>query len=211
MDIDEKCIFTDSEFSSGRWSNPVWCFSRLGRTSTTLPDGTTVQIGGEHEDFYDPDFLIYNDVVVFAPGSTSEEPRFTIYGYPEDVFPPTDFHSATYVAGWKAIFVIGGTGAGMEGEEDENETRVNKLEIGTWKMHKVETTGEGPGNIWSHEARVEKDGREIWVTGGRERGVFETERYVRVGGESREVRVGVGEKWVLDLETRGWRHEGGDA
>ena len=43
---------------------PVWCFSRFGTSLTELPDGRFVQIGGEHEDFYDPDFCIYNDVTV---------------------------------------------------------------------------------------------------------------------------------------------------
>ncbi|MCJ1352046.1 MAG: hypothetical protein MMC33_002030 [Icmadophila ericetorum] len=43
---------------------PVWCFHRSGATVTVLPDGRHVYIAGEHEDSYDPDFCIYNDVVV---------------------------------------------------------------------------------------------------------------------------------------------------
>lgn len=43
------------------YGHPVWCFNRFGATRTKLPDGRTVCIGGEHEDFYDPDFYIYND------------------------------------------------------------------------------------------------------------------------------------------------------
>jgi len=42
------------------YPNPVWCFERSGATRTKLPDGRIVCIGGEHEDFYDPDFYIYN-------------------------------------------------------------------------------------------------------------------------------------------------------
>jgi hypothetical protein len=49
-----------SSFDAG----PCWCFRRFGQSKTQLPDGRTVLIGGEHEDFYDPDFYIYNDVVV---------------------------------------------------------------------------------------------------------------------------------------------------
>lgn len=41
-------------------ASPVWCFTRLGATRTKLPDGRVVCIGGEHEDYYDPDFFIYN-------------------------------------------------------------------------------------------------------------------------------------------------------
>ena len=31
------------------WGSPVWCDTRFGETETRLPDGTLVQIGGEHE------------------------------------------------------------------------------------------------------------------------------------------------------------------
>src|SRR5262249_22684232 len=73
-----------------RGTEPTWCFDRFGQTTTKLDDGRTIYIGGEHEDYYDPDFYIYNDVVVVAPDGT-----VAIYGYPRVVFPPTDFHSAT--------------------------------------------------------------------------------------------------------------------
>ncbi|HEU0201131.1 MAG TPA: ankyrin repeat domain-containing protein [Burkholderiaceae bacterium] len=43
-------------------TTPVWCAQRFGQSLTFLPDGRIVQIGGEHEDYYDPDFCIYNDV-----------------------------------------------------------------------------------------------------------------------------------------------------
>jgi hypothetical protein len=49
---------------------PVWCAQRLGQSMTILPDGRIVQIGGEHEDFYDPDFCIYNDVIVHEVDGT---------------------------------------------------------------------------------------------------------------------------------------------
>jgi ankyrin repeat protein len=44
--------------------SPVWCAMRFGQSITFLSDGRIVLIGGEHEDFYDPDFCIYNDVFV---------------------------------------------------------------------------------------------------------------------------------------------------
>ena len=73
-------------------AGPVWCAQRFGQTVTLLPDGRAVQIAGEHEDHYDPDFTIYNDVFVHEPDGT-----IRIFGYPEAVFPPTDFHTATLV------------------------------------------------------------------------------------------------------------------
>lgn len=43
--------------------HPIFSFSRVGRTVTQLCDGSCIYIGGEHEDCYDPDWCIYNDVV----------------------------------------------------------------------------------------------------------------------------------------------------
>src|SRR5262249_33777038 len=37
-------------------NGPVWCAKRFGQSLTHLLDGRAIQIGGEHEDFYDPDF-----------------------------------------------------------------------------------------------------------------------------------------------------------
>ncbi len=75
-----------SAFDAG----PAWCFLRFGQSETRLRDGTTLWIAGEHEDWYDPDFHIYNDVVIQRADGHIE-----ILGYPRDVFPPTDFHTAT--------------------------------------------------------------------------------------------------------------------
>lgn len=43
---------------------PIWCNQRFGRTKTKLKDGSIIYIGGEHEDSYDPDFYVYNDVIL---------------------------------------------------------------------------------------------------------------------------------------------------
>ncbi len=74
-----------SSFDAG----PMWCFDRFGKSETRLPDGRVIHIGGEHEDFYDPDFFIYNDVT-----TVGGEGGIAIHGYPPSVFPPTDFHTA---------------------------------------------------------------------------------------------------------------------
>lgn len=46
----------------------VWCYVRFGMSITALPDGRFIEIAGEHEDAYDPDFCIYNDVFVHKGG-----------------------------------------------------------------------------------------------------------------------------------------------
>jgi len=72
-----------------REDGPIWTFDRMGATQCNLSDGRILCIGGEHEDYYDPDFCIYNDVIVFGPAGEIE-----IYGYPEEVFPPTSGRSS---------------------------------------------------------------------------------------------------------------------
>jgi len=51
---------------------PTWCFDRFGRSTTWLPNGRVVLIAGEHEDSYDPDFCIYNYVVLVQPREKAE-------------------------------------------------------------------------------------------------------------------------------------------
>ncbi|KAM7197590.1 hypothetical protein V8F33_005556 [Rhypophila sp. PSN 637] len=98
-----------------------WGFNREGQTKTTVPGNgissdRVIFIGGEYEDWYDPDFMIYNDVVAFHiyrdAASEKEHPsniiaithrpgdeqpnEISVYGYPANEFLPTDCHTATY-------------------------------------------------------------------------------------------------------------------
>ncbi|KAF2250807.1 hypothetical protein BU26DRAFT_270363 [Trematosphaeria pertusa] len=208
-----------SGFSASKvfWGNPIWCNARMGETVTKLPDGTLVQIGGEHEDFYDPDFLVYNDVIVFAPTPDGKScrtgaPNFEIYGYPEEVFPETDFHTATHVPSLNAILILGN--ASREVEEGEGlqaplATPIYLLKVGTWGMEKVETAGDGPGIIWNHKAEL-KDGQDVLRVAGVD-GEWEGDRTQRTvvikEGETRTVGVEFEEAWELDLANMRWTKE----
>ncbi|MCB9924928.1 MAG: ankyrin repeat domain-containing protein [Planctomycetaceae bacterium] len=130
-------------------SEPAWCFSRFGMSFTELPDGRFIQIGGEHEDFYDPDFCIYNDVIVH-----NRSGEFKIMGYPKDVFPPTDFHSATYIDGF--IYIIGGLG--YHGERQFGRTPIFRLNCESWKIEAITSVGDNPGWIYDHKARLKEPG-----------------------------------------------------
>src|SRR4029077_13978668 len=101
----------------------VWTFDRIGSTSTELPDGRVVCIAGEHEDFYDPDFYIYNDVIVLQPTGQIE-----IYGYPKEVFPPTDFHTATLPI--DQVVIVGGLG--YKNERRPGHTPVYSLNLSNY-------------------------------------------------------------------------------
>ncbi|MBN2290845.1 MAG: ankyrin repeat domain-containing protein [Pirellulales bacterium] len=135
---------------------PVWCFSRFGCSFTELPDGRFVQIAGEHEDYYDPDFYIYNDVIVH-----SARDEFSIYGYPKEIFRPTDFHSATYIDGY--IYIVGCLG--YHGTRLFGTTPVYRLSCEDWSIEAVPTRGDSPGWIHNHSARLNESGILV-ISGG---------------------------------------------
>ncbi len=147
--------YQDKEHSSGKSRKAVWCFRRFGQSITVLPDGRVIEIAGEHEDFYDPDFCIYNDVVVY-----DGQGDFKIYGYPTTVFLPTDFHTATPVDSW--IYIIGNLGYGRDCTIGE--TPVYRLNCNTFAIEKIITCGESPGWISKHRA-VLRD-HKIYISGG---------------------------------------------
>ncbi len=164
-------------------SRPVWCAQRFGQSLTFLPDGRAIQIGGEHEDFYDADFCIYNDVFVHgADGSIA------VYGYPESVFPPTDFHTATLLG--ETIYVIGSLG--YQDKRQHGVTLVHRLHISTLRMERLETQGEGPGWIYKHRASA-INSHEIRVWGG---------EIATSDDDAGNVAA-----FVLDVETLVWRRE----
>ena len=171
---------------------PVWCAQRFGQSITFLNDGRIVQIGGEHEDGYDPDFCIYNDVFVHQSENTTSP--IIIYGYPEAIFPPTDFHTATLMG--DAIIVIGGLG--YHGTRVPSETRGFKLDIKTFAFSQILASGEAPGWIYSH--RVDKvSATELRVRGG----------IIVTGNSGSETHADNTHEFVLNLRSGVWRRHTG--
>jgi len=165
-------------------AGPCWCFDRFGQSETTLPNGRIVYVGGEHEDFYDPDFYIYNDVVIVDTSGNIQ-----ILGYPTEVFPPTDFHSATLVD--NGVILIGNLG--YADARPSGQTQVLRLELDTWRISTIETFGDLPGWIHGHKAELSPDRSEIHITGG------EVDR-----GEGQSLLENIDE-WSLDLQTWRWK------
>ena len=163
--------------------SPGWCFDRFGKSLTFMPDGREIHIAGEHEDYYDPDFYIYNDVIVVYPDDTVE-----FYNYPEEVFPPTDFHSATLVD--DKIIIIGSLGYGSEGKIDT--TQILVLDTKNFKIEPVESFGSKPGWIHKHKAILSDDKKHIKIVGGK----------IDLGGKASLVENI--DEWELDLETWQW-------
>jgi hypothetical protein len=174
-----------NEMFSGRSSSgPGWCFDRYGQSCTVLPDGRAVWIAGEHEDCYDPDFFIYNDVAIVAPSGETE-----IFGYSPEAFPPTDFHSASLLD--QHIVLVGSLGYGDQ--RRAGTTQVLTLDIDRLQMSHVATTGPGPGWIHKHQAQVVEDGRAIVISGG---------QVDRCDGSSLVENV---DEWRLSVDN--WRWE----
>lgn len=165
-------------------AGPGWCFERFGCSATELPDGRVIHIGGEHEDYYDPDFYIYNDVIVRHPDG-----RVDIFGYPRDVFPPTDSHSATLVG--DRIILIGSIG--YTGERKYGHTQVLALDLATFAISTIPTGGTPPGWIFKHAATLTDDGRAIVV----QRGQLDR-------SENQSLVENI-DDWRLDLDTWQWQ------
>jgi hypothetical protein len=156
----------------------------MGMTTTALPDGRNVCIGGEHEDYYDPDFCIYNEVIVFGP-----DDQIDIYGYPREVFPPTDFHTATLFG--ERILIIGGVG--YQDSRRPGVTPVYVLDLLTFQISEQRTTGKNPGWISNHMSELDGEAV-INVRGG---------NLVLLAGENQIIRRNL-EDYALNLESWTW-------
>ncbi len=168
--------------SIGGGRAPVWSYERFGRSTTILDDGRIIEIAGEHEDHYDPDFCIYNDVTEFNTDGT-----IRIFGYPERVFRPTDFHTATLIG--NAILIVGCLGYPQD--RQFGRTPVYRLNVTNFEIEEIETSGDHPGWIRRHKARLDGQGR-IIVSGG------EVERGLNTPSLENI------EEWALDLTTWVW-------
>lgn len=161
-----------------------WCFDRMGQSVTELPDGRKVYIGGEYEDSYDPNFHIYNDVV-----AEGVDGSITIYSYPKDVFPSTDFHSATFIDG--KIIIIGSLGY----PEDRivGHAQVCQLDTTSFEIHKVNVAGQPPGWVHGHVASLELEKNRLVIKKG--------EIYL---GKDHPLIENI-QDWELDIKEWQWR------
>ena len=165
----------------------VWCYDRFGSSLTRLNDGRFVEIGGEHEDHYDPDFHIYNDVVIH-----DGKGKFRIYGYPKDVFPPTDFHTASLVEDW--IYIVGCLG--YMDQRQIGRTPVYRLKLGSWEIETINTSGEMPSWPHGHRSKFDPKRHVIHVEGGD----------IHIAGDDGELQIIPNEQqFELDLSTHQWR------
>jgi hypothetical protein len=114
------------------------------------------------------------------------------HAYPETVFPPTDFHTATLVDG--AIYVIGSLG--YAGTRRYGQTPVHRLDVDTFRMERLNASGEAPGWIYEHRA-VRVGPSEIRVSGGK----------VVTANGAEETHTDNANAFVLDVERLLWRRD----
>jgi ankyrin repeat protein len=169
--------------------HPIWCAQRYGQSICSMPDGRIIQIGGEHEDYYDDDFCIYNDIFVHHPGGAIE-----FFNYPEEVFPPTDFHTATLI-GDRFIWIIGSLG--YFGRRHYGETPVYRLDTESYRIERMKILGEPPGWIYGHAALVLPGGR-IQISGG---------EIISLPGD-KESHIKNNRSFILDTEHCTWSNDG---
>lgn len=152
-------------FSSWADFEAFWNLDRNGMSMTLLPDGRKVFIGGEHEDYYDPNFCIYNDVIVVHPNTN----EVTVYAYTREVFPPTDFHMA--ILHGNDIWVIGSIGYMPGTNKNSNSPiQVLRLDTTTFAMELVQPADRNDGPGWmsftdNYELadKVRLDGDRIYI------------------------------------------------
>jgi hypothetical protein len=168
-------------------AGPAWCFDRFGQSETRLPDSRIIMIAGEHEDGYDPDFYIYNDVVVVHPDES-----ITIYAYPREIFPPSDFHSATLISS-NTIVLIGNLG--YTEQRQAGCTQVLLLDLDDFSVRSITTHGTPPGWIHAHHAKLGEDKKSILIS----RGMLDSPQH--------SVLVENIDDWSLDLENWQWTRE----
>lgn len=135
-----------------RYATPQWHFCRFGHTETLLPNCSLFLIAGEFEDWYDPDFYIYNDVIEWQLGKLPE-----IYCYPSTDFPPTDFHTTVSVDNGNRLIIIGSLG--YHDERDEDHIQVLQLDVSSRRIEKIKCIGDDPGWMDSVDASVRSDGK----------------------------------------------------
>jgi len=116
--------------------------------------------------------------------------QIEIYGYPADLFPPTDFHTATVVD--ERIVIVGCLG--YQQSRRPGHTPVYSLDLGDYRISEVPTAGENPGWIFKHQADVDTNGA-IKIWGG---------EVVQMTGDKRQRYRRSLDDYTLDTKSWSW-------
>ena len=117
--------------------------------------------------------------------------QIEIYGYPEDVFPPTDFHSATLRG--DHILIVGCLG---HPKQRAQATPIYRLDLSDFSISECKTSGDGPLRLHEHKAELSADGTTLICHAGRD--VHPTEGWIVENLTT----------WHLDLQSFAWSAAG---
>jgi hypothetical protein len=87
--------------------------------------------------------------------------RIEIFGYAQEAFPPTDFHTASLIA--HPIIVMGKLSNPPNRKE---RAQVLLLDTGSYVFDRVDTNGAGPPWLYKHTAELVDEGDAILISGG---------------------------------------------
>lgn len=111
-----------------------------------------------------------------------------VFAYPESVFPPTDFHTATLIG--DQLYLIGSLGYARHPDE----TPVYSLHSQSFRIERLETHGNQPLGLHGHRARLHAE-HEIRVEGGK----------VVQRADGTETLVPNTNSYVLNVRDGAWR------
>lgn len=105
----------------------------------------------ESQDYYDPDFDIYNDVTIKYHDQDLKF-SYEIWNYPESQFPPVYAHSTVYDDRTNQVYITGGLGTGDR--QRKGVTEIYQLNLESKDIQQVETFGESPPCLHNHETKM---------------------------------------------------------
>ena len=141
---------------------PFWvaAHNRLGSSHVSIFNKyiDVIDIGGntaahdwkwyDYNDYYNPDFKIYNDVCIKADGLKKIE----LWSYPEEQFPPVYNHDTVYDKNMNLVYITGGLGLGER--QRKNITEIYQLNLETKDIEHVDTLGESPPCLHNHHTKM---------------------------------------------------------
>ncbi|MCX5469717.1 hypothetical protein [Acinetobacter nematophilus] len=141
---------------------PFWVatHNRLGSSHVSIFNKyiDSIDIGGntaapdwkwyDYNDYYNPNFKIYNDVCINADGLKKIE----LWNYPEEQFPPVYDHDTVYDKNTNLVYITGGLGSGER--QKKNITEIYQLNLETKDIEHVDALGESPLCLHKHHAKM---------------------------------------------------------
>lgn len=104
----------------------------------------------DYNDYYNPDFKIYNDVTIRHFDS-----KYELWNYPEEQFPPVYAHDTVHDKNIDFVYITGGLGSGDR--QRKNITEIYQLNLETKDIEHIEALGDSPPCLHNHHTKMWND------------------------------------------------------